>query len=182
MSATAPNSETQSHPEQPAVAKGDVGDIRPIPRITIQAFCESDAVRQTLELSSGDRRMARAHVAVQMGGIPGAVEFYGSSPTPNLVIVESSLMGDSLVAELGRLASVCDGDTKVVVIGSFNDILMYRELIGHGVSEYLVAPVSMADIMATISGIFSESEKRCPGPHDCVYRCKGWMRIIHNLS
>ena len=185
MSVTAPQPELQSQPDQPAVDKGNIEEIRPIPRITIQSFCESEPVRQTLELAAGDRRMARAHVAIQMGGIPGAVEFYAAAPTPNLIIVESSLKGEALIGELGRLASVCDGDTKVVVIGNFNDILMYRELIGHGVSEYLVSPVSMADIMAAISSIFSESENGVLGRMIAFIGAKGGSgssTICHNVA
>ncbi len=197
MSVTAPQPESQSTsdlpevnngPEAnsgPEVNKGNIEEIRPIPRITIQAFCENETVRQTLELSAGDRRMARAHVAVQMGGIPGAVEYYGAAPTPNLIIVESSLKGESLISELGRLASVCDGDTKVIVIGHLNDILMYRELIGHGVSEYLVSPVSMADIMTAISSIFSESENGVLGRMIAFMGAKGGCgssTICHNVA
>ena len=185
MSVTAPQPEQQSQPEQPAVDKGDVADIRPIPRITIQSFCESEPVRQTLELAAGDRRMARAHVAVQMGGIPGAVEYYAAAPTPNLIIVESSLRDEALISELGRLASVCDGDTKVIVIGNYNDIVMYRELIGHGVSEYLISPVSMADIMTAISSIFSESENGVLGRMIAFIGAKGGSgssTICHNVA
>ena len=125
------------------VTKGDMKALRPVPRISIQAFCETEIVAQTLEMTSKDRRMARAHVKVLMGGVPAAVEFYATAPTPNLVIVESRLVGDELMANLGRLAEVCDAETKVVVIGHFNDIIAYRELINNGVSDYLVAPVSM---------------------------------------
>ena len=167
------------------VATGNVGEIRPIPRITIQAFCESDAVRQTLELCSSDRRMARAHVAVNMGGIPGAVQFFGTAPTPNLIVVESRSQGDSLQAELGRLAEVCDADTRVVVIGHFNDILLYRELISNGVSDYLVAPVSMADVMTSVSRIFTDEESGMLGKMIAFVGAKGGCgssTICHNVA
>ena len=37
-------------------------DARPVPRITIQAFCDTPEVAGTIEMASGDRRMARSHV------------------------------------------------------------------------------------------------------------------------
>jgi len=167
------------------VSKGDLKELRPVPRISIQAFCETEIVAQTLEMTAKDRRMARAHVKVLMGGVPAAVEFYGTAPTPNLVIVESKLVGEELMANLGRLAEVCDSETKVVVIGHLNDILAYRELINNGVSDYLVAPVSMADLMSAISEIFVNPEKGPLGKIIAFMGAKGGVgssTICHNVS
>lgn len=167
------------------VSNGHLDDLRPVPRITIQAFCESDIVAQTLEMTSKDRRMARAHVKVLMGGVPAAVEFYGTSPTPNLIIVESKLSGKELMASLGRLAGVCDAETKVIVLGHFNDIVVYRELISNGVSDYLVAPVSMADIMTAVTDIFVNPEAAPLGKVIAFVGAKGGVgssTICHNVA
>lgn len=172
-------------PAADEVSKGDLKELRPVPRISIQAFCETEIVAQTLEMTSKDRRMARAHVKVLMGGVSAAVEFYGTAPTPNLVIVESKLIGDELMASLGRLAEVCDSETKVVVVGHFNDILAYRELINNGVSDYLVAPVSMADLMSAISDIFVNPEKGPLGKIIAFMGAKGGVgssTICHNVA
>ena len=60
--------------------------LRPVPRISIQAFCETEGVASPVRLAGDDRRMAKAHLKVHMGGIATAVEFYQSSPTadPNM--------------------------------------------------------------------------------------------------
>ena len=167
------------------VEKHGLSEVRPIPRITIQAFCETDVVRHTLETASGDRRMARAHVSVNMGGIQGAVNYYGSAPTPNLIIIESRQSGDALLAELEQLASVCDATTKVIVIGHFNDIVLYRELISNGISEYLVAPITMAEIMLAISNIFASEENGLLGKMVAFIGAKGGSgssTICHNVA
>jgi len=185
MSETAPQMDHNQGDTQDEVAKGAMSEVRPIPRITIQAFCETDAVRQTLEMAAGDRRMSRAHVSVNTGGIAGAVDYYGTAPTPNLIIIESSNTGDTLMTDLGQLASVCDATTKVIVIGHFNDILMYRELIANGISEYLVAPVSMADIMLAISNIFTSEENGPLGKMIGFIGAKGGAgssTICHNVA
>lgn len=172
-------------PADVPVQTGEMGDIRPVPRITIQAFCETEVVAQTLESSSRDRRMARAHVKVHMGGIPAAIDFYGSAPTPNLIIVESKLTGTDLMTHLGRLAEVCDSATKVIVIGHVNDITVYRELIGNGVSDYLVAPVSMADIMSSVTEIFVNPESGPIGRIVAFIGAKGGCgssTICHNVA
>ncbi len=177
--------EQQQETAQSNVALGDVSQVRPIPRITIQAFCETDAIRQTLDTTATDRRMARAHISVNMGGIAGAVEFYSTAPTPNLIMVESRQTGDALMQELGNLASVCDATTKVIVIGHFNDILMYRELMANGISEYLVAPVSMADVMSSISDIFASEESGPLGKVIAFIGAKGGAgssTVCHNIA
>ena len=105
-------------------------DIRPVPRISVQAFCESTELATAFEAAAADRRMERAHVKVHMGGIPAAAEFYSAAPTPNLIVAESQLSGDKLLADLDRLSEVCDAGTKVVVVGHVNDVDLYREHAG----------------------------------------------------
>lgn len=171
--------------EKPTPSLGDVGDIRPVPRITLQAFCETDQVADALNAAADDRRMAKAHVKVNMGGISAAAEFYEIAPTPNLIVVESMLNGDELMADLARLANNCDGETKVVVIGHKNDISLYRQLVSSGVSEYLVAPLSMADVMNTVSEIFVNPDKGALGKIVAFIGAKGGVgssTICHNVA
>ena len=167
------------------IRPGQVHEIRPVPRITIQAFCESEVVAQTLESAARDRRMARAHVKVHMGGIPAAVDFYQSAPTPNLVVVESRRTSTDLLNDLSRLAEVCDAETKVVVIGHFNDIILYRELVSNGVSEYLFAPISMADFIGAVSDIFVNPESGPLGKLVAFIGAKGGCgssTVCHNVA
>jgi len=110
--------EEHTSPRAPVAAV----DVRPVPRISIQAFCDSAELAKVIEGAAADRRMARAHVKVHSGGIVAAAEFYQGAATPNLIIVESKLAPARLDAELDRLSEVCDAGTKVVVIGATNDI------------------------------------------------------------
>ena len=176
-------------PSQPTggqeIRQGNLDDIRPVPRITVQAFCETDIVAQTIEMTGKDRRMSRTQLKVLMGGIPSAVDYYGTAPTPNLIIIESKLGSEELLAGLGRLAEVCDIDTKVIVIGHTNDISMYREMISNGISEYLVAPLSMADLMNAVSDIFVNPDKGPLGKMIAFVGAKGGVgssTISHNVA
>lgn len=159
--------------------------LRPVPRISIQAFCETESVAGPIERASEDRRMAKAHVKSHMGGIPTAVEFYQSAPTPNLIIVESRSEPKEMLAALNQLAEVCDPSTKVVVIGHYNDVWLYRELIRSGVSEYIVAPISMADIVSVIASIFVDPEADPIGKAIAFIGAKGGVgssTIAHNVA
>ena len=131
-------------------------NARPIPRISIQAFCESPETAQALERASEDRRLSKAHVSIHMGGATAAVAHYQESPTPNLIIIESSLPRADMLGELDALAESCDSGTKVIVIGHTNDVILYRELLKRGVSEYQVAPVTPVQLMESISNLYND--------------------------
>ena len=81
-----------------------------------------------------DRRMSKAHLKVHMGGLETAIDFYQTAPTPNLIILESRREPRDLIESLAQLAEVCDPTTKVVVIGHYNDVWLYRELVKSGIS------------------------------------------------
>jgi pilus assembly protein CpaE len=177
--------ETQAIPERSEFEGGGMDALRPLPRISIQAFCETEGVARPIERAGEDRRMAKAHLKVHMGGIETAVEFYKTAPTPNLVLLESRCEPREMLDSLRRLAEVCDPTTKVVVIGHYNDIWLYRELIRSGISEYVVAPISMADILSVISGIFVNPEAEPLGRTIAFVGAKGGVgssTIAHNVA
>ena len=107
------------------------------------------------------------------------------SPTPNLILIESSLPGQELLGELDRLAECCDAGTKVVVVGHYNDVLLYRELLKRGVSEYLVAPVTPLQLMESISNLYNDPESDPVGNVIAFVGAKGGVgssTICHNLA
>ena len=172
---------------RPAVAASSLNaaEVRPVPRISIQAFCESPEVTAAIEAAAGDRRMARAHVKVHAGGIAAAAEFYQGAATPNLIIVESKLPRDRLDAELDRLAEVCDAGTKVVVIGHVNDVELYRDLVRRGVSEYLVVPVDLLRVIKAIGDLYGERSAKPLGRTIAFVGAKGGVgssTVAHNVA
>lgn len=145
--------------EEPAaeIASG----ARLIPRITIQAFCENSQTAQLVESAIHDRRMSKVALTTHNGGVDGAVETYKSNPTPNLIIVETTLSPEDIPGALERLAEVCDASTRVVVLGHVNDVLLYRELVRSGISEYIVLPATAQQIVGAITDLFA-SENSAP--------------------
>ncbi|PSJ57891.1 AAA family ATPase [Pseudaminobacter soli (ex Li et al. 2025)] len=162
-----------------------MGALRPVPRISIQAFCETDGVAGPIERAGEDRRMAKVHLKVHMGGVPTAIEFYHSAPTPNLIILESRSEPKALLESLRELSEVCDPSTKVVIIGHYNDVGLYRELIRSGISEYVVAPISMVDVVSVISSIFVDPDAEPIGRSIAFIGAKGGVgssTIAHNVA
>lgn len=142
-----------SKPEEPAaeIASG----ARLVPRITIQAFCENSQTAQLVESAVYDRRMSKVALTTHNGGIDGAIETYKSNPTPNLIIIETTLPPEAIPGALERLAEVCDASTRVIVLGHVNDVLLYRDLIRSGISEYIVLPSTAQLIVTAITDLFA---------------------------
>jgi pilus assembly protein CpaE len=158
---------------------------RPIPRISIQAFCENAAMAEIVQVAAEDRRLAKAHVNVHMGGIEAAVAHYQQNPTPNLIVVESSLPREHILAELDRLAESCDPGTKVIVVGHVNDVVLYRDLLKRGVSEYLVEPLAPLQLMEAISNLYNNPETEPVGHVYAFVGAKGGVgssTICHNAA
>ena len=109
--------------------------IAPVPRISIQAFCASPETAAAMQAASEDRRMTKAHLKVQMGGIAAATEAYRASATPNVVIIESDGHGDELLNGLDTLAEVCDAGTRVIAVGHLNEGRSEERRVGKECSE-----------------------------------------------
>ena len=158
---------------------------RPIPRISIQAFCDDPHTAEVLQYAAEDRRLSKAHVSVHMGGIGAAIAHYVDSPTPNLIMIDSSLKGPALVGDLDKLAESCDPGTKVIVIGRHNDVFLYRELLKRGVSEYLVTPVEPLALMESISNLYNNPDTDPVGQVFAFIGAKGGVgssTICHNVG
>jgi pilus assembly protein CpaE len=158
--------------------------IAPAPRVSVQAFCTSDATATAARGASEDRRLAKAHLSVHMGGIEGAIETYHKAPTPNVIILETE-RGHDILAGLDELATVCDPGTRVVVIGSASDVAPYRELVRRGVNDYVIGPVEVLDVVRSICSLFSASEAVTVGRMIAVVGAKGGVgasTVAHNVA
>jgi pilus assembly protein CpaE len=173
------DAEARQHTDAPAAR------ARPIPRISIDAFCEDASTADAVQVAGEDRRLAKVHLNVHMGGVAAAIAHYQQNPTPNLIIIESTLPRGQMLAELDRLAESCDAGTKVLVVGGANDVILYRELLKRGVSEYLIAPVSPADLMESISNLYNDPEAAPIGHVLAFIGAKGGVgssTICHNVA
>jgi pilus assembly protein CpaE len=159
--------------------------IAPVPRISLQAFCESPETARIIQAAATDRRMERAHVSVHLGAAAAAVEAYRDAPTPNVIVLDSAAGRGELIAQLEALAEFCDPDTKVVVVGRTNDIILYRELLARGISEYLVAPFDVLEFIRAISQLYTSAGAKAIGKIIAITSAKGGIgasSIAHNIG
>ena len=159
--------------------------IAPAPRVSVQTFCETVETAAAVQAAGEDRRLAKAHLKIQMGGIAAAVEAYRNSATPNVILIESETRSDELLAGLDALAEVCDAGTRVLVVGRINDVTFYRELTRRGVSDYLIAPIGTLDVVRSVCGLFSAPDAKPVGRVIAVVGAKGGVgasTVAHNVA
>src|SRR5271170_7327950 len=171
----------ESHPAD----TGRDEHIAPAPRVSVQAFCENVDTAAAIQAAGEDRRMAKAHLRIQMGGLAAAIEAYQSSPTPNVVILESENRNEDILGGLDQLANYCDAGTRVVVIGRMNDVTLYRDLVRRGVSDSLISPVGVLQIVRAVCGLFSAPDAKPVGRVIAVVGAKGGVgasTIAHNIA
>src|SRR3977135_4519639 len=102
----------QNSEQQPNTAPPHADDhIAPAPRVSVQAFGGSVQPAAAVQPAGEDRRLGKAHLKIQMGGMAAAVEAYRPAPTPNVVILETEGRSD-ILAGLDHLATVCDAGTR----------------------------------------------------------------------
>jgi pilus assembly protein CpaE len=170
--------------DQPDLPSATDDYIAPAPRVSVQAFCDTVATALAVRAAGEDRRLGKARLSVQMGGVAAAIEVYHTQPTPNLIIIETEKDCD-ILAGLDELATVCDAGTRVVIIGREDDVAPYRELVRRGVNDYVIGPVKTLDVVRSICGLFSVSEAVSVGRIIAVVGAKGGVgasTVAHNVA
>ena len=168
----------------PPMVSGQNAEVS-IPRIAIHVFAERQDTLAAAERAGQDRRLSRATTQIRIGGVAAAVEAYQHEPTPPLIVVECMKDPQTLLWEVDQLAEVCDAGTKVVVVGAANDILLFRELMRRGVSEYLVAPLQPLQLISAIGGLFADPAQPFVGRSIAFVGARGGTgssSVAHNTA
>lgn len=111
------------------------------------AFARDEQTRATMMQAAEELEFNPASVLA--GGIGAAVNLLANMPTPGLLIVDIDDLPDP-VGGLEQLAEVCEAHTRVIAIGAQNDIRLYCSLKSMGISEYMVKPMSVEEIVASV--------------------------------
>lgn len=158
---------------------------QPVPRITIHAACDRHEIADIISGISADRRLARAEITVETGGLEAAITRFAAQASPNLLIIDSLMQGQQMLHTLDRLAQVIEEGTKVVIIGAVNDIALFRELMARGVSEYIVPPMQPLDLIRTVCSLYVNPDKPFAGRVISVIGARGGIgasTIAHNIA
>ena len=95
---------------------------------TIKAFCQPPG--------SPD-------IAVHIGDVDAAIDYIKRNPGQLNLLVDVA-QSEFPVSEMRKLAEVCEPGTNVIVLGTRNEVGLFRDLIDLGASDYLVKPLTPA--------------------------------------
>lgn len=107
--------------------------------------------RETISAVQSAVRERWPNAALHEGGLSAALGALSLETPPRLLIVDVSGAEDP-DAGIRSLLALCDRSTRIVALGTVNDIGYYRRLTALGVSDYLVKPVEPAALSAALDG------------------------------
>lgn len=152
----APPTATTFGPAHPMARRGEPP---PVPPISVHVSWDRSEFAAHAAALAADRRMARAEVTSARGGLDAAIARFASHPSPDLLVLDTTLRVDDLRDGLNRLADVLERTTKVIIIGTVNDVTLLRDLAARGISEYILAPAGHEHIVHTACTLFAGIDK-----------------------
>ena len=188
MPEMAVSTRTSAPPVAPAVTAGLDGALeadQPVPRIRIHAACDRRDVARVIQAAAGDRRLAKAQISIELGGVEAALARLAAEPSPDLLILDTELSAQDLLRSLERLAEVVEAKCKVMIVGGTNDIALYRKLMQMGVSEYLVAPLEPVPLIRSIGALYTDPDKPFAGRVAAFLGARGGVgasSLAHNVA
>jgi pilus assembly protein CpaE len=99
---------------------------------------------------------------VNDGGLSAALGALTHESSPPLLVVDFGGIEDP-VAALRSLVALCEATTRIIVIGSVNDVAVYREMLRTGAAEYVVKPLQADTFVTAIEGA-SKVRADAPAP------------------
>ena len=109
-----------------------------------RVMCRDD-LDEPIVAQSGDVR-----VRVRAGSL-NHLDLFVVAGMPGFTIHAPWILGSDAVGvvdQVGETVTSVSPGTRVVVIGRINDVMLYRELVRRGVSDYVLAPVGAIDVDA----------------------------------
>ncbi|MDH3660096.1 MAG: AAA family ATPase [Alphaproteobacteria bacterium] len=114
------------------------------------AFCADSTTHAAVDRVVGDIMLP--HASIRKGTVKDAIKYLSQHQSPKLLMVD--ITGSDLpLSDIDNLADVCEPGVSVIAIGERNDCGLFRDLMHHGVTDYLVKPLSPALLQKAISNI-----------------------------
>ncbi len=116
------------------------------------AFSQDTALIEQLQQAA--LGVASMHLEIVMGNLASAQDKYRNQTSPQLLILDLSSETDPIDA-LRALADVCSPNTKVLTLGSNNELAFYQRIIKLGVNDYLPTPSNEETLVERIQSVIS---------------------------
>ena len=103
----------------------------------LRAFIMDEETRTTLAAITASGKI---DTKIFDGGISAAVSYLSQNPSRCHAIVDISDAEDPAAA-VSLLLTVCPPETRVIALGTVNDVSLYRSLLDVGAADYLLMPM-----------------------------------------
>jgi pilus assembly protein CpaE len=107
--------------------------------LRLVALVADEVTRETASRAAA--QLGWSDIQVRAGGLAKAARAIDQAKPPAVLLVDLAENGEP-DAEIGELAKRCGPATRIIAIGTVNDVTLFRRLAARGVSDYLVKPVS----------------------------------------
>ncbi|MBD2745778.1 AAA family ATPase [Microvirga sp. BT688] len=142
----------------PHLSHSMAAPLAPVPRITMDAFCQTKPVAKIVNEAFKDPILTRAKAGIMEGGLRDAIDYYSKTPTPSVIVLEVAPEEANFLSALDDLATHCSQTTNVIVIGHVNSVRIHRALQDRNVRDYLVVEeLDRLDLVRAVSRIYSET-------------------------
>ncbi|MGH6916408.1 MAG: AAA family ATPase, partial [Geminicoccaceae bacterium] len=112
------------------------------------AFCADSEAYTVVDQVVGE--MMLQHASIREGGVKEAVKYLKEHRSPSLLLIDLS-KSELPLSDINSLADVCEPGVTVVAIGDRNDCAMFRDLLAHGVADYLIKPITPALLQKSLT-------------------------------
>jgi len=120
------------------------------------AFCTDSTTHAAIDRAIGD--MMLPHASIRKGSVKDAIKYLSQHASPRLLMVDIS-GSDLPLSDIDSLADVCEPGVSVIAVGERNDCGLFRDLMHHGVTDYLVKPLSPDLLQRAITNISDYGEQ-----------------------
>lgn len=107
-------------------------------RDPLSAFVTDEVTKEVVARAAKERGWA---ASVQAGGVSAAARALAVLDPPRILIVDVSDSEDA-VADVQAICGMLQRETRVIVLGTANDVEFFRDLVSAGASDYLLKPVA----------------------------------------
>lgn len=111
------------------------------------AFVGDPVSEQVIAKVIHEKNMAYADVS--QGTCENAVEFLKNNRSPKILIIDIS-SSELPLSDIAKIKEYSTPNLNLIVIGSKNDVGLFRDLINIGISDYIVKPLSTAILTRAI--------------------------------
>lgn len=150
---------TPAPPSFPHEPSDNRPPARPAPAVSIHISWDRRENNIFADRLAADALLSRTDITDARGGFDTVAQHLEKTNPPDLLIVDTTLKPQPLLAALENVQAALGARTKLFVIGDVNDVTLLRELARRGVAQYFLAPADPHEVARAICDLYVDADK-----------------------